>query len=145
MTLALIHPVYPSSLFMERFKTGTSELCSWCQQTPEDLQHLFWSCPDLQPFWQKITNLSVNTYIKKKKQQNFSWTQLFFFFSLRKFTYQTSCFSWVEKEIKPYIITISQPENKNHKDPGSMCFVPLLLRWPFTFCFSWSLLLHTLI
>lgn len=53
-------------------------------------------------------------------------------------------FPVLERKIK-YIHTISQPEDKNHHNPGFMCFVALFLRLPLTCCFLWSLLLHTLV
>ncbi len=130
----LIHRICPSNLFMQRYKKDISEFCSFCKQAPEDLHHLFWSCPHLQIFWKNVT-----TFIRQHIDKNFvlDYQNVLFGFFLvpspqvdqyyiinlilflakahihnRKFTNQIPCTYRLEKEIKQYINTNTQSENK---------------------------------
>ena len=65
---------------MQRYKKDINELCSFCKEAPEDLQHLFWSCPHLQSFWK-----NVSTFIRLHVDKNFvldDQNVLFGFFSV---------------------------------------------------------------
>lgn len=66
VSLKLIYRIYPSNCFMQKNKKDINKLCSCCKQAPEDLHHLFWSCPHLQIFW---TN--VITFIRQHIDKNF--------------------------------------------------------------------------
>lgn len=134
VSLKLIHRTYPSNLFMQRYKKDINGLCSFCEQAPEDSQHLFWSCPHLKSFWKSITS-----FIRQHFDKNFVLDYqnvLFGFFSVaaskfnqyyiinlilflakthihnRKFTNQKPCSVRLMNEIKQYINLISQSENK---------------------------------
>lgn len=134
VSLKLIHRIYPSNLFMQRYKKDINQLCSFCKQAPEDSQHLFWSCPHLQSFWKNVT-----LFIRQHLDRNFVLEYqnvLFGFFSVtasklnqyyiinlilflakahihsRKFTNQILCIDRFKNEIKQYINLISHSENK---------------------------------
>ena len=134
VSLKIIHRVYPTNLFMQRYKKDISELCSFCKQAPEDLHHLFWSCPHLQIFWRNVTTL-IHQHIEKNcvlDYQNvlfgFPLTPLpqadqYYIINLilflakthihnRKFNNQIPCIYRLEGEIRQYINTISQSVNK---------------------------------
>ena len=133
VSLKLIHRIYPSNLFMQRYKKDINERCSFCKQAPEDLQHLFWSCPHLQSFWK-----NVSTFIRLHVDKNFVLDYqnvLFGFFSVtasqlrqyfiinllflakshihnHKFTNEKPCIHRFRNKIKQYINLISQSGNK---------------------------------
>ena len=119
---------------MKRYKKDINESCSFCKQAPEDIYHLFWSCPHLQLFWNNLT-----TFIRQHISSNFTLSYqdvLFGFFSVpspqtdqyyiinlilflakahihnRKFTNQIPSSCRLKKEIKQYIYTVTYSQNK---------------------------------
>ncbi len=53
----LIHKIYPcKTFFLQRFGNCDDTTCSFCLGCPEDVFHLFWSCPFSNDFWVDVCN-----------------------------------------------------------------------------------------
>ena len=46
----IIHNIYPSNLLLHRMKIKSSPLCDLCAEI-DHIVHMFYSCPNLKPFW----------------------------------------------------------------------------------------------
>uniref|UniRef100_A0A3Q3BIJ9 Reverse transcriptase domain-containing protein n=1 Tax=Kryptolebias marmoratus TaxID=37003 RepID=A0A3Q3BIJ9_KRYMA len=61
VSFKIIHRIYPSKIFLQRFNNNLDTTCSFCEVNPEDTLHLFWSCPFSVIFWKNICTLICNS------------------------------------------------------------------------------------
>ena len=50
----LIHSSLVTSSFLPTCKIRESDLCSFCHQDKETIEHLFWTCPVVHAFWEEL-------------------------------------------------------------------------------------------
>ena len=55
----IIHNIYPSNLLLHRMKIKSSPLCDLCAEI-DHIVHMFYSCPNLKPFW-----ILIESYLEK--------------------------------------------------------------------------------
>ena len=53
----LLHWAVITSKMLHKWKVIESPLCSFCNQVPEDIVHLLYSCSIIKEFWRKAVNL----------------------------------------------------------------------------------------
>ena len=64
----LMH-IVPNNEKLFKYGMIESSLCDFCSTTPESNIHLFWECPNVQPFWTQMKkNLKLKT---KHTKRNF--------------------------------------------------------------------------
>ncbi len=59
ISFKIIHCIYPCKTFLRKFKKDSDTSCSFCDQVPEDIQHLFWDCPYSSLFRRKTSDSFV--------------------------------------------------------------------------------------
>lgn len=52
----LTHRILSCNCFLVKIGVKDSNLCTFCLEEPEDLVHLFWSCPIITSFWKAFEN-----------------------------------------------------------------------------------------
>jgi len=63
----LIHRVYPTKVFLQKFKINIDLKCSFCECSTETTSHLFWSCHYTQLFWNNVEIFIANNILKTFK------------------------------------------------------------------------------
>lgn len=54
LQIRILHRIIGTNIILSKMGIAGSDLCSLCQKTKENIQHLFWSCEHSQVFWKKI-------------------------------------------------------------------------------------------
>lgn len=66
ISFKLIHRCYPVKFYIKsRFSKDIEIDCSFCTNSPETIVHLFWFCPSVKLFWQKLCDFIQNNIEKK--------------------------------------------------------------------------------
>ena len=50
----LLHRAIPTNKYLFQCKIKDSDLCYFCHETTESLEHLFWFCPKVRKFWNDV-------------------------------------------------------------------------------------------
>lgn len=129
----IIHRFYPSKVYLQRFKKDIDVMCSFCEIYPEDVFHLFWSCPLSTKFWEDVCTF-ISTHIEPlfslcfehilfgftdfpfEKSQHFYIINLIIYLAKWhihkcRYTNQKPLFPVFNNEAKQYIITIKNSTN----------------------------------
>ncbi len=79
VSIKIIHNCYPVNYKLAKFNNSISPNCSFCFQSEETINHLFWDCVYCKVFWVDFSN-----FVKKYLYPNFCITPkiLFFGYSL---------------------------------------------------------------
>ncbi len=67
MSFKLIHRSYPVEKGIQKFRADVELSCSFCLNTDETVEHLFWSCQYTQGFW-----YDIDAFVKLKLLPEFS-------------------------------------------------------------------------
>ena len=54
LQLRLLHRILTTNTYLKRIKILEDDSCSYCKNSPETLQHLFWTCPIVSQFWNSL-------------------------------------------------------------------------------------------
>uniref|UniRef100_A0A8C8LLL7 Reverse transcriptase zinc-binding domain-containing protein n=1 Tax=Oncorhynchus tshawytscha TaxID=74940 RepID=A0A8C8LLL7_ONCTS len=65
----IIHKYYPANHYMKKFKENINSNCSFCNDHPETVVHLFWHCMHVRKLWQDISRMT-KTFLKDYCKQN---------------------------------------------------------------------------
>ena len=55
----IIHKYYPANQYMKKFKENINSNCSFCNDHPETVLHLFWHCIHVRKLWQDISRFLI--------------------------------------------------------------------------------------
>ena len=50
----LLHRAIPTNKYLFQCKIKNSDLCYFCHETTESLEHLVWFCPKVKKFWDEV-------------------------------------------------------------------------------------------
>ena len=91
----------PTNKFLARCNLANSDICWYCQENTETIEHLFWLCPVVKTFWfQLLDAIGASTEIRSSmKDKLCSWgadgpnkdTLNFIFTVVKKYVYNTKC------------------------------------------------------
>ena len=156
----IIHRFYPCKLFLQRYKKDIDVSCSFCNNSLENLHHLFCSCHLSCAFWQKLCtsfpqkidfNFTLSyedvlfgsfTYNPAKSDQYYIINLIVLLAKYHihkcKFSSQKPLFLVFVKELKQYL-TIQRSQNKKAVKTTDLCLLfnsywnaysHLLILWP---------------
>ena len=134
---------YPTRIFLQRFKKDIEMNCSFCEGHPEDMFHLFWSCPSSTKLWEDICNLictciepcltlcfehilfGFTDYPSTKKKQFYIINLIIFLAKWHihkcRYTSQKPLLSIFDNEVKQYIKTIRYSTNMKAIKTYDLC------------------------
>ncbi len=75
VSIKIIHNCYPVNYKLAKFNNSISPNCSFCFQSEETINHLFWDCVYCKVFWVDFSN-----FVKKYLYPNFCITPKIVFF-----------------------------------------------------------------
>ena len=52
----IIHRILGTNSFLAKIKLRDSNLCTFCKEVPETVEHLFWGCHIVSELWQELSN-----------------------------------------------------------------------------------------
>ena len=64
VSFRIIHRYYPANHYMIKFKRDINTYCSFCEDHPETVLHLFWHCPHTRTFWQNLSRFIIDHIYK---------------------------------------------------------------------------------
>ncbi len=64
VSVKIIHNCYPVNYKLAKFNNSISPNCSFCFQSEETINHLFWDCVYCKVFWVDFSNFVKNIYIQ---------------------------------------------------------------------------------
>ena len=133
VSFKLIHRFYPCKVFLQRFIKDIDVNCCFCEESPEDVFHLFWNCPFSVVLWKNICNLICNSIephfsfcfkhilfgffdFPSTKRKQFYVINLIILLAKWhihkcRYTNQKPLFCIFENEVKQYIRTITHSTN----------------------------------
>lgn len=112
------HRILSTNVFLVKIGLANNELCSFCKEVPETLEHLFWYCNIVTQFWKKfnrwvnevfllkttfnITDVFFGYFSKNNSLLNLCITIAKFHIYRQKWRNCLPCFEGVKKEILHY-------------------------------------------
>ena len=67
----ILNNIIPTNEWLARIGRKNSSLCSFCNATSETMDHLFYTCPKIAPFWnalrRRATNFNPNYFLSCKQ------------------------------------------------------------------------------
>ena len=57
LQLRILHNILTTNRIVSKFTFNQSDLCTFCHNHSETIQHLFWGCDTVQEFWESLTRL----------------------------------------------------------------------------------------
>ncbi|CDR18464.1 unnamed protein product [Oncorhynchus mykiss] len=134
VSFKIIHKYYPANHYMKKFKENINSNCSFCNDHPETVVHLFWHCVHVRKLWQDISRFIIEhiyedftllwrdvlfgffTYNRNKRNHfyviNFIILLAKFHIHKCKFTNRKPHFRTLQKEIELYFKTVKCSTNK---------------------------------
>ncbi|KAH3882425.1 hypothetical protein DPMN_006364 [Dreissena polymorpha] len=75
-----IHRIIATNKYLFKCKLSNSNLCDFCSENIETIEHLFWECKHIQPIWNQLTsfleqqqlNVKLSFLNFKKQVPNFN-------------------------------------------------------------------------
>lgn len=146
ISFKLIHKFYPAKTYIKnRFKKDIDINCSFCDEYPETVVHLFWCCPPVKFFWQKLCDF---IHINIKKQSVLAWKNVLFGLSESdiqnsnsvylinllilmskyhihccKYSGKKPCFTAFYNEFRQYILSIKHSEKQKALKTVAICTI----------------------
>ncbi|KAH3792602.1 hypothetical protein DPMN_146099 [Dreissena polymorpha] len=85
-----IHRIIATNKYLFKCKLSNSNLCDFCSENIETIEHLFWECKHIQPIWNQLDFCSENVETIEHlfwecKHIQPIWNQLIYFLEQCKF------------------------------------------------------------
>ena len=55
--IRIIHRIIATNRSLKWMKVSNSELCSFCKEETENIEHLFWGCDIVMNFWRQLIDV----------------------------------------------------------------------------------------
>ena len=106
-----IHRLIATNKYLLKCKYAPSSLCTFCNMAVESIDHLFWECHLIQPFWNNLFDMLVqlNLDVMRSKLDVFLYTEnkiLSYVYTLAKFYIYQSKFKNVVPNINTFKIKL---------------------------------------
>ncbi|KAH3689727.1 hypothetical protein DPMN_192197 [Dreissena polymorpha] len=71
-----IHRIIATNKYLFKCKLSNSNLCDFCSENIETIEHLFWECKHTQPIWNQLTSFLEQQQLNVKQQLLYQKQQL---------------------------------------------------------------------
>ncbi|WP_419627006.1 hypothetical protein, partial [Thiolapillus sp.] len=58
----LLHNIYPTNILLCKMKVRDDQMCSYCYDVVDYIEHFFFDCPPIQKFWKYIEQYILITF-----------------------------------------------------------------------------------